>query len=80
MTAAPSLEFEVWLPVKDGDRRAWSLFQDHYSRYIYADGRRPRLFVGPGEKMVLLTQECDALFVWRMFQKGGLAQVRRDQA
>lgn len=56
-----------WLVVKDGDARARSIFDRHYSRYTYADGRKPKLFVGPGEKMVLLTPTCDALFVWRKF-------------
>ena len=42
----------------------------HYSARHYRDGRNPRLFVGPGEKMVLLTPSCDALFVWRRFISG----------
>jgi hypothetical protein len=56
-----------WLGVKDGDRRALALYLRHYSARHYADGRPRSLFVGPGEKMVLLTPECDALFVWRKF-------------
>lgn len=56
-----------WFAVKDGDDRARDLFNRHYSRIRYADGRKPRLFVGPGEKMVLMTPEADALFVWRKF-------------
>ena len=60
-----------WLPCKDGDRRALALFNRHYSKYHYADGRKPALFVGPGEKMVLLTVDCLALFVWRKFQGDG---------
>lgn len=40
----------------------------HYSRRHYRDNRRPRLFVGPGEKIVLLTVSCDALFVWRHYK------------
>lgn len=56
-----------WYAAKDGDARARALFDRHYSRYRYADGRRPKLFVGPGEKIVLLTASCDALFVWRKF-------------
>jgi hypothetical protein len=31
------------------------------------DGRERKLFCGPGEKMVLLTEREDALFVWRKF-------------
>ncbi len=58
----------VWLPVKDGDARAMYLFRRHYSYQPYRDGRQLRLFCGPGEKMVLLTPACDALFVWRKFR------------
>ena len=58
-----------WLPAKDGDPRAYALFRRHYSALPY--NRRPRangmLFCGPGEKMVLLTQDCRALFVWKKF-------------
>ena len=57
----------AWIAVKDGDRRAVALFEKHYPARHYRDGRRRELFVGPGEKMVLLTIECDALFVWRKF-------------
>lgn len=59
-----------WLPIKDGDPRGRWLFDRHYSRRHYADGRKPKLFCGPGEKMVLLTLDCDALFVWRKFESG----------
>jgi hypothetical protein len=44
------------------------LYDRHYSKYHYADGRRPKLFVGPGEKMVLLTTDHLALFAWRKFR------------
>lgn len=57
----------AWLPALDGDRRAMALYERHYSARQYADGRDRKLFVGPGEKMVLLTERCDALFVWRRF-------------
>lgn len=57
-----------WLPIVDGDARARALYHRHYSYKRYADGRNPRLFVGPGEKMVLLTLDCNALFVWRKFK------------
>ena len=58
---------EHWLQTKDGDAAARELFDRHYSRYFYADGRKPKLFVGPGGKMVLLSLDGDALFVWRKF-------------
>lgn len=64
----------LWLTVKDGDERAAAIFKRHYSYHEYADGRRRSgyrnrfLFCGPGEKMVLLSPNCDALFVWRKFR------------
>lgn len=57
-----------WIAIKDGDDHARALFDQHYSRYFYADGRKPKLFVGPGEKMVLTTADRLAIFVWRKFQ------------
>lgn len=66
-TEAPAFTEWDWLPCLDGDDRARGIYSRHYSHRDYADGRNPRLFVGPGEKMVLLTQNCQALFVWRKF-------------
>lgn len=60
----------LWIPVKDGDDHARSVFDRHYSRYRYADGRNPKLFVGPGQKLVLVTPCRRALFVWRKFISG----------
>jgi hypothetical protein len=60
----------LWLPVKDGDPRALAIVRRHYSWRNYRDGRLRRLFVGPGEKMVLLTPGSDAVFVWRKFISG----------
>lgn len=64
-----------WWLTKDGDPQARELFDRHYSRYHYRDGRKPKLFVGPGFKMVLVSYHggypntmqggVDALFVWR---------------
>lgn len=59
-----------WIEVKDGNATGRSIFHRHYSRYIYRDGRNPALFVGPGEKCVLLTPCAKALFVWRKFISG----------
>lgn len=59
-----------WLAVQDGDSAARDIFNRHYSRRHYKDGRKPRLFAGPGEKMVLVTQSYDALFIWRKFISG----------
>ena len=68
MSAAPAILDTLWLPALDGDARARWLFQRHYPRRRYRDGRKPKLFVGPGEKAVLLTVNCDALFIWRKFK------------
>lgn len=68
------IDGEYWFAIKDGDPRAFAIFKNHYSFNNYADGRRKNLnnrnrhlIVGPGEKMVLITVDCDALFVWRHF-------------
>lgn len=57
-----------WYLAKDGNATARRLFHRHYSYRPYADGRRPLIFVGPGEKMVLINMDGTALFVWRRFQ------------
>lgn len=64
----------IWIEVRDGDHTARQLFDRHYSRYRYADGRRPALFVGPGQKMVLLTPCVRALFVWRKFRSADILE------
>ena len=55
-----------WVLVKDGDDSVRSVFDRHYSRK-HRDGRTPRLFVGPGQKMVLRTEDARAIFGWRKF-------------
>jgi hypothetical protein len=56
-----------WLATKDGDPAAFALLKRHYSYRKYRDNRPRTIFVGPGEKMVLVTEQYDALFVWRKF-------------
>jgi hypothetical protein len=65
---------DAWIDVKDGDPSGRSLFRRHYSYKPYRDGRDPALFVGPGEKMVLLTPDAKGLFVWRKFISGNAQQ------
>lgn len=60
----------MWWITRDGDRTCLALYERHYSAYQYADGRKRRIFCGPGEKIVLRTQSGDALFVWRRFVDG----------
>ena len=57
-----------WLLTRDGDPHVREIFDRHYSRRLYRDGRRPALFVGPGYKMVLITRRHDAIFAWRKFR------------
>lgn len=57
-----------WFAVQDGDAMVRALMHRHYSRRRYRDGRRPLLFVGPGEKMVLATTDGLAAFIWRKFK------------
>jgi hypothetical protein len=57
-----------WFECRDGNDQARAIFQRHYSHRSFLDGRQPKLFVGPGTKVVLVTQHADALFVWRRFK------------
>lgn len=54
-----------WMDAKDGDSGARELFSRHYSR---RKTNETKLFVGPGEKCVLITEDGRALFVWRKFK------------
>lgn len=54
-------EAPLWWLTKDGDRDCLALYERHYSAYRYADGRRRKLFVGPGEKLVLRTLQGNAM-------------------
>jgi len=58
----------TWIQVRDGNDEGRAIFDGHYSRHHYRDGRKPLLYVGPGEKLVLLTPDASALFVWRKFR------------
>lgn len=73
-----------FVQVRDGNPIALRLFERHYSKYHYKDGRKPKLFVGPGHKVVLLSKDGKALFVWRKFisgdgQKGVNCSVFRNE-
>lgn len=58
---------EHWRLARDGDAIGLALYERHYSARAYADGRDRRLFVGPGEKLVLVAHDDTAVFVWRRF-------------
>lgn len=53
-----------WLHIRDGNPSAMSIFRRHYTA---RKNRKIFQFVGPGEKMVLITPDGRALFVWRKF-------------
>jgi hypothetical protein len=55
-----------WFAIKDGDPRGRAMANRHYSARHYRH-KKPRLFVGPGEKMILMTSDSQALFAWRKF-------------
>lgn len=56
-----------WIVAQDAEPELRALYDRHYSARQYADGRKPKQFVGPGEHIVLTTPTRDALFVWRKF-------------
>lgn len=56
-----------WAVIRDGDSRGRKLYERHYSCRRYADKRKPKLFVGPAEKLCLMTPDAKALFAWRRF-------------
>jgi len=57
---------QLWIQVKDANDAARSIFDRHYSRR-QTRRQNEKQFVGPGEPMVLITPNADALFVWRKF-------------
>lgn len=57
-----------WWLTRDGDLDCLEMYERHYSRNDKRAMWRPRrLFVGPGDKLVLRTERADAVFVWRKF-------------
>lgn len=56
-----------WVETRDGDPLVYALFKGHYSRTKYTV-QRQRLFMGPGEKIVLIHPSGRAAFGWRKFR------------
>ena len=54
-----------WFGVVDGDPRAVGLFHRHYSCTNRKADHVRYGFSGNGESMILMTQDCLALFAWR---------------
>jgi len=59
----PMFTIGPWIVTQDGDPDAAAIYNRHYSA---KPNRTSTLFVGPGEKLVLVTPEYDALFSWRI--------------
>lgn len=55
-----------WLYSQDGDSLIYQMHSQHYSKVRYRQTRQ-RLFVGPGEKIVLIHRTGLAAFAWRRF-------------
>lgn len=61
----------AWVTIKDADPTGVAIFRRHYSFKPRKRGpQKQSHFVGPGEKLVLLTPDASALFVWRKFKSG----------
>ncbi len=60
-----------WIATKDGDPRGLEIFRRHYTfnpkrnQMSFWHQKSEALYVGPGEKLVLLLDDASALFVWR---------------
>jgi hypothetical protein len=61
----------AWVQTKDGDPQGFQLFRRHYTfnpkrdQLSFWTEKSETLFVGPGEKLVLISPCGLALFVWR---------------
>ncbi len=57
-----------WIAVRDGDDRLHSIYERHYSSRSHRLSRRHwknwKRICPPGEHLILLTSNCDALFGW----------------
>lgn len=58
---------EHWHLSKDGDPVGMELYLRHYSAAKRSKNSNLQQAVGPGEKLVLLTEQGDAIFAWRKF-------------
>lgn len=58
-----TLSDPLWMRVADGHPVCMGIFSRHYSATNHH--RKIRQFVGPGEKLVLLSPDWCALFSWR---------------
>jgi hypothetical protein len=64
MAEQPYLFGPLWIPIKDGNPTAMSIFKRHYTA---RQRRKVEQFIGPREKEALITPGARALFAWRKF-------------
>jgi hypothetical protein len=65
LSFGPAPGSAIWWITKDGDEVCKKLYDRHYCKRKYKDGRQTKVFCGPGEQIVLRTWDGDALWVWR---------------
>lgn len=54
-----------WTTIADGNKQAMALFKKHYTFKERKQKKNAGRFAGPGERIVLLSTDGKALFVWR---------------
>lgn len=56
-----------WTQINDGDERAFEIFKRHYTfrKWRPRSGKNGKRMAGPGETIVLIGKELNALFIWK---------------
>jgi hypothetical protein len=56
-----------WFAVRDADPRVIAMYERHYSASPEKKGKHRSGVTGPSERMVLMTTDSRALWIWRLF-------------
>ena len=67
MRTSPFSSEPLWWLTTDRDVAVRAMHARHYSKRPYRDGRKVTQCMGPGEKVLLRTEACDAIWGWRRF-------------
>lgn len=56
-----------WIQIKDGSEAAFRLFRKHYTfrNWRHRNKKNGLRIAGPGERIILITEDQKALFIWR---------------